>query len=131
MTRLCEWLKDGMDFDSGMALADAIGVSQSSISGHLSKNEKAAIPKDELKEVYANFLNKITVKGMSCNKWSIAEFTNYLDSDMEPNAFIKWLENKPIPFRLPVREIYLSLTNAERIEIVEIFFSDLKENLCK
>jgi hypothetical protein len=130
MTKLCNWLMRVLGYESGVALAKAIGVSQSSMSGHISENPDAAIPKDELKEVYCNFLNSVGFKNktIACDKWTVAEFTKYLDSDYDPDAFIKYLQNEPIPIRMSVRDIHYALTESERLELVEFFIHDLKKN---
>lgn len=129
MTRLCQWLVDGLSLGSGAELAKLLGISQSTISGHLSADPEAATPKDELRKTYADFLNGITVKNMQCDKWSIATFTEYMDSNLAPDAFIKHLENKPIAIRrMSVQEIHDSLTDEERLQMLEIYISNLKKN---
>lgn len=128
MTKLCQWLKSELRFNSGAALAQAIGVPQSSISAYLSSKPNAAIPEDSTKQLYVDFLLSLTSKKLRCDKWSIAEFTRYLDSQMDPESFIKHLENAPIPIRMSVHEIHSSLTEPERLELVGIVIEDLKKN---
>lgn len=128
MTRLCLWLKSELKLNSGAALAQAIGVPQSSISAYFSGKPNASLPEDATKQLYVDFLLSLTSKKMRCDKWSVAEFTRYLDSNMEPEAFIKYLENKPIPIRMSVHEIHSSLTDPERLELVGIVIEDLKKN---
>ena len=46
---------------------------------------------------------------------------------MEPSAFIKYLQDKPIPIRMSVRDIHGSLTEYERLEMLEFTIHDLKK----
>ncbi len=128
MCKLRNWLLKGLKFESGADLARELDISQSTISKHLIAAPDAAVPKDELRLKYCNFLNNIPYANMACKKWTIASFTAFLDSDMEPDAFIKYLENEPVPIRMSVRDIHSALTDAERLEFVELYITDLKKN---
>lgn len=128
VTRLCQWLVKELRFDSGAALAKALNISQSTMSGILSEKPDAAIPDDDLRDRYCTLLNNISIPSFACDRWTIATFTEYMDSTMEPSAFIKYLLDKPIPIRMSVRDIHGSLTESERFEMLEFTIHDLKKN---
>lgn len=129
MYKLCTWLKDGLGFKSGVELAKALKIPQSSVANHLANKPEAAIPEDSAREKYAKYMNKITTKGMICDKWSIATFTEYLDTELDPESFIKYLENKPVIVRgASVHDIFVQLNDSERLEFVILAANYLKKN---
>ncbi len=126
MGLLCRWLMP--DFKSQSQMAQAIGVPQSMISGYMSGKKNAAIPQDDTKQLFASYLSKSAPKDKLCAKWDVTEFTRYLDSDISPQVFTSMLRDKPVTTRMSVREIASSLTEVERLELVEIVVHDLKKN---
>lgn len=128
MQRMCEWLS--VDFDKRQnQLGEALEISQSMISGYVSQDFKRyADPKDIVKERFVEYLISKAPIGKRCDRWTVAEFTRYMDSDLDPQAFTNQLANKVVDCRQPVEDLYSNLSDVERVEFVEFFVKDQKKS---
>lgn len=127
MHELCVWLKD--KDQSQTALAKDLGVSQSLLSDHMSAKPDASTPDDENKILFVNYLRYKAPKGKQCDRWDLAEFTRYLDSDMHPEVFTASIRNKPIHSRMSASEIYKSLSKLELIQLIELYVAEERNQL--
>jgi len=117
------------DFESQTDMGRKLDVPQAMLSGYLSGKPDTAIPQDETKAIFALYLLEDAPKIKLCPKWDIAEFTRYMDSKTPPDVFTAMLRDKPVAARMTVKEIASTLTDREKLELVELIACEYKTRL--
>lgn len=125
---MCNWL--AADFEGKQnRLGKALDISQSMISGYFSQDfEDYADPKDQIKERFVDYLLYKAPRNKRCDRWTVAVFTEYMDSDLDPQAFSEWIKSRPVKVRQPVEDVYSSLSQAEKLKFFEFYLEEQKKN---